>query len=153
MSVPVIHRSFTIDRIYPTTADRVYRALSETEKKHRWYVEGKGFTVLGYELDFKVGGFERSRFRRGDGPLMTNDCVYLDIAPGERVVFAYAMTVAGAPMSSSLGCIELRPAEGGTLLRYTEHTAYVDGNDGGDGRREGTLGMLEALGRELDTHD
>jgi hypothetical protein len=40
-----------------------------------------------------------------------------------------------------------------TLLRYTEHTAFVDGNDGSAGRREGSLGLLEALAKELETHD
>jgi uncharacterized protein YndB with AHSA1/START domain len=152
MSLDVIHRSFTLERTYPTSPARVFHALSDPAKKRRWYVEGDGFVVDSYTLDFRVGGFERSRFRFGDGPPVTNDCVFLDIAPDERLVFAYAMTVDGAPMSSSLGTVELRAAKGGTRLKYTEHTAYVDGKDGGDARREGTVGLLDRLGRELDAH-
>jgi uncharacterized protein YndB with AHSA1/START domain len=79
--------------------------------------------------------------------------VYLDIVPRERIVFAYSMTMGGAPMSSSLATIELVPAGSGTLLRFTEHTAFVDGNDGSAGRREGSIGLLEALAKELATHD
>ena len=81
---------------------------------------------------------------------MTTDIVYLDIVTNERVVLAYAMTVGGAPMSSSLGTMELVPVPSGTLLRLTEHTAFVDGNDGSASRREGSIGLLEALAHELD---
>lgn len=154
-SPAVIHRSFTIDRTYPASRARVFAALSDPEKKRRWFAEGKGFVIAEYSLDFRVGGFERTRFRFGaDGLRMTNDCVYLDIQEQERLVFAYAMTIDGTPMSSSLGTMELIDAEGGTLLRYTEQTAYTDGNDGNDRRREGTrIGIFEALARELEGHE
>lgn len=150
----VIHKSFTIERTYPTTASRVFRAHSDPQKKRRWFAEGEGFVVDNYTLDFQVGGFERCRFRFGaDGPPMTFDGVYLDIVPNERIVLAYSMTIAGAAMSSSLSTIELVLATSSTILRFTEHTAFVDGNDGSAGRREGSLGLLEALAKELETHD
>lgn len=158
---PIIHNSFTVERTYPTTKARVFAAMSDPKKKRRWFAEGVGFTIDSYSLDFKVGGFERTRFRFGnDGPPMTNDCLYLDIVDQERVVFAYAMTIGGAPMSSSLATIELLPApaaggaKAGTLLRFTEHTAYVDGKDGGAGRKEGTTQLFERLASELkEMHD
>lgn len=149
---PVIHKSFTIQRTYPTTAARVFGAHADPKKKRRWFAEGEGFVVDDYSLDFQVGGFERCRFRYGSGPPMTFDGVYLDIAPNERIVLAYAMTVDGAAMSSSLAAIELVPTGSATLLRFTEHTAFVDGNDASAGRREGSLGLLEALAKELETH-
>lgn len=149
-NVSVIHKSFVIDRVYPATAERVFRAFSDPKKKRRWFAEGEGFIVDSYELDFSVGGFERTRFRFGsDGPAMTTDCVYLDIIDGQRIVFAYSMTVGGAPMSSSLGCMEFSKVSGGTQLLFTEHTAFVDGNDGSAARREGSLGLLESLALEL----
>jgi uncharacterized protein YndB with AHSA1/START domain len=152
MTHPVIHKSFTIERTYPTSAERVFRALSDPEKKRRWFAEGDGFVVDDYSLDFRVGGFERTRFRFREGPPMTTDCVYLDIIKNQRLVFAYSMTVAGEPLSSSLGTMELLPESGSTLLRLTEHTAFVDGNDGSEGRREGSLGLLDALAAELAAH-
>ena len=63
------------------------------------------------------------------------------------------MTTGGAPMSSSLSTIELVPVSAGTMLRFTEHTAFVDGNDGSASRREGSRGLLEALAKELEAHD
>lgn len=56
-------------------------------------------------------------------------------------------------MSSSLATIEFVASGSTTLLRFTEHTAFVDGNDGSTERREGSVGLLEALARELETHD
>ena len=154
MTPPVIHKSFTIERTYPVTAARVFRAHVDPAQKRRWFAEGKGFLVDSYTLDFKVHGFERSRFRFGaDGPAMTYDGVYLDIVANERIVLAYAMTIGGAPMSSSLSTVEIIPERAGTLLRYTEHTAFVDGNDGSAARRSGSIGLLEALARELEAHD
>jgi len=150
MSKAVIHKSFTIERTYPNSAARVFRAHADPEEKRRWFAEGKGFLVESYVLDFKVGGFERCRFRHGDGPLMTFDGVFLDIVSDERIVLAYAMTRAGIAMSSSLSTIELAAAKAGTLLRFTEHIAFLDGNDASAGRREGSVALLEALAKHLE---
>lgn len=149
MTRPVIHKSFTIERTYAQSAERVFDALSDPVKKRRWFAEGEGFEVESYSLDFRVGGFERCRFRPSGGPPMTTDAVHLDIVANERIVFAYAMTIDGAPLSSSLGCMELVAIATGTLLRFTEHTAFVDGNDGSESRRLGSLALLEALAHEL----
>jgi uncharacterized protein YndB with AHSA1/START domain len=153
MIAPVIHRSFTIERTYPTTAARVFHAHADPAKKRRWFAEGEGFVVDEYTLDFRVGGFERTRFRFGtDGPPMTLDSVFLDIQPNARIVFAYAMTIGGAPLSSSLGTIELVTRGEGTLLRYTEHLVCTDGEDQGESRRAGSLELFESLARELAAH-
>ena len=150
MTQPVIHKSFTIERTYAQPAERVFAALSDPVKKRRWFAEGEGFEVESYSLDFRVGGFERCRFRPVGGPPMTTDSVHLDIVANERIVFAYAMTIDGAPLSSSLGCMELVAVATGTLLRFTEHTAFVDGNDGSESRRVGSLALLESLAQELE---
>jgi uncharacterized protein YndB with AHSA1/START domain len=156
MTHPVIHNDFTIERTYPQSAAKVWRGFSDATRKRRWFAEGEGFVVDGYELDFRIGGFERCRFRPTGGPPMTNDCLYLDIVDHERLVFAYSMTFDGAPMSASLTTIELTPAPGkagSTLLRFSEHTTYLDGNDGSAGRREGSLALLASLAGELANHE
>jgi uncharacterized protein YndB with AHSA1/START domain len=79
--------------------------------------------------------------------LITNDSIYLDVVENERVIFAYAMTMDGAPLSSSLATVEFRPEGKGTRLVFTEQGAYLDGNV--DGRKEGTLQLLETLAVEV----
>jgi uncharacterized protein YndB with AHSA1/START domain len=152
MSPAIIHKSFVIEHTYHVAMERLWSALQDPVKKRRWFAEGEGFVVDDYSLDFRVGGFERTRFRFGEGPSMTTDCVYLDIADHERLVFAYSMTIGGAPMSSSLASIELTPGSAGITLKFTEHTAFVDGNDGSAARREGSLGLLDALAQELEKY-
>jgi uncharacterized protein YndB with AHSA1/START domain len=147
-----IHNTFTIERTYPATAARVFHAFKDPAQKRRWFADGAGFVIDSYENDFRVGGFERTRFRFGaDGPPMTNDCVYFDIVENERLIFAYSMTIGGTPLSTSLATVEIVAASGSrTLLQFTEHTIYLDGNDGSVPRREGTVGLFERLARELD---
>ena len=61
------------------------------------------------ELDFRVGGRENSRFRFKGGPLITNDTVYQDIVPDERIIIAYAMAVEEQRISVSLATMEFLP--------------------------------------------
>ena len=48
---------------------------------------------------------------------------------------------------------DLVAVKGGTQLRFTEHTAFLDGKDASEDRRRGSLELLEALARELDLHN
>jgi len=95
----VSHGTFVIERTYAATPERVFAAFSDPAKKRRWYIEGHNNDAETFEMDFRVGGFERSRFRFEAGaPLpagtaCANDSVYLDIVTNERVVLAYTMTV------------------------------------------------------------
>jgi uncharacterized protein YndB with AHSA1/START domain len=147
-----IFNDFTIERTYPQSKAQVFAALSDPAKKRRWFAEADGFVTQSYTLDFQVGGFERSRFTFGSGPQMTLDSVFTEITPGERLVFAYWMTIGGEALSSSLCAMQLESVAGGTKLTFTEHTAYLNGEDGGASRREGSIGLLERLARELSQH-
>ncbi len=143
------HHSFTVERVYPQSPAKVFRAHADEATKRRWFAEGVGFVIDSYSLDFKVGGWERTRFRFGeDGPPMTNDCVYHEIAADRRMVFSYAMTVAGHPLSVSLSTVELFPEGSGTRLVFTEQGAYY-GTQDIEGRKDGTRGLLERLAEDL----
>jgi uncharacterized protein YndB with AHSA1/START domain len=54
-------------------------------------LSGTALCSDGYESDFRIGGTERSLFRFGDSPQMSNDTVFLDIVPNRRIVLAYSM--------------------------------------------------------------
>ncbi len=149
----VTHGSFVIERSYPSTIERVFAAFSDPNKKRKWFAEGKAFDVLGYELDFRVGGTERSQFRAKGGPMQgrafTNDTTYLDIEANRRIVFAYTMALDGRRFSASLATVELIADGSGTELVFTEQGAFWEGADGAQMREQGWGGLLEALGREL----
>lgn len=145
----VDHSTFVIERVYPVAPKRVFAAYSDPVKKRRWMVEGEGFTVESSEMDFRVEGEERSRFRFKGGPLIKCDAAYQDIVPDRRIVLVYTMTVGDKRISSSLSTTEFLPDREGTRLIYTEQAAFFDGADGARGREEGCRELLEQLAKEL----
>lgn len=145
----IVHADFTLERSYPASPARVCDALTDNDARYRWFFSASGFTILAIDPPAAVvnGATEHSRFSRPDtGVELTNDTTWLDVAP-ERLIFAYAMTLAGAPLSSSLVTITLHPEGNGTRMRFTEQGAYLLGSE--RGRAEGTGGMLDRLGQEL----
>jgi len=150
----VVHGTFSLERNYPHSPKKVFSAFSDKAKKRRWQVEGEGFTIEKFEMDFKEGGREHASFRYMGGPLITMDLTYQNIVPDGRILFVYSMAVEGKPMSTSLTTIEfLASASGqGTDLLFTEQGAFTDGVDSLKGREEGSRGLLESLAKELDAH-
>jgi uncharacterized protein YndB with AHSA1/START domain len=145
----VTHSTFVIERSYPTTPERVFAAFADPAKKRRWFAESDGFAVRDFEMDFRVGGSEHSRFNMQDGTPLANDTSYQDIEPNRRIVFAYTMSVGGRRISASLSTIELLPTEKGTNFVYTEQAAFFEGSDGEMIRKTGWSELFERLAKEL----
>lgn len=147
---PVIHGSFSVERIYRHPAARVFFAHADMATTRRWRVEGEGFEILEHAMDFRVDGTEVAQFRYGDGPVIRMDTQYQAIEPDRRIVFSYRMAIGEAPMSVSLATIEITPVDGGSKLTFTEQGAYFGDPTALAGREEGTRGLLESLAVELD---
>lgn len=146
---PVIHSTFSIERIYPHAPARVFFAHADQAMKRRWFAEGEGWSIDEYKLDFRQDGSEVSRFRYQDGPEIRYNATFHDIIPDRRIVFAYRMAIGPKPLSVSLSTIEFLPSAGGTLLTYTEQGTYFDDPSGPAGREEGSRELLEKLASEL----
>ena len=146
MAGPVMHRTLSVERTYPAPPARVFAAFADSGTKRRWFAEGAGFEVDEFTLDFRVGGFERTRFRSVGGAPGRNDTHFLDIVAGERIVFAYALTAGEVRTSAALTTVELAADGGGTRLLLTEQVAFLDGVDGTASRERGWGGLLDRLG-------
>jgi uncharacterized protein YndB with AHSA1/START domain len=144
----ITHSTFVIERSYPTAPQRVFAAFSDPAKKRRWFAGDKDFKAEEFEMDFRVGGRERSRFR-SQGLTCTNDTVYRDIVPDRRIVVAYTMTLGDHCISSSHATVEFLPTQQGTDLIFTEQAAFFEGADGPEMREEGWHKLLEHLAKEL----
>lgn len=146
----VTHATFTLERTYPATPERVFAAWSDPAAKQRWFANAEGWTTDAYELDFQVGGRESFRGRPAEGPNVSYDGEYQDIVPNERIVNAYQMHLDGTRISVSLATVQFEPHGDGTRLTLTEQGAYLDGFDDPKLREEGTVELLDALGKELE---
>jgi uncharacterized protein YndB with AHSA1/START domain len=151
----VVHSTFVIERDYPVSPERLYGAFSDPAKKRRWFVEGEGFIVEEFQMDFRVGGSERSRFKFGpgtpvpEGTACVNETRYQDIVPTRRIVLVYTMTIGNRCISSSQATFELQAGPGGTRLVFTEQAAFFEGADGPQIRERGWRDLLDRLALEL----
>ena len=146
MAGPVVHRTLSVERTYPAPPARVFAAFADPATKRRWFAEDPGFEVDEFALDFRVGGFERTRFRASGGAPGRNDTLVLDIVPEERIVFAYSLTAEEVRTSAALTTVELAADGGGTRLLLTEQVAFLDGVDGAASRQRGWGELLDRLG-------
>ena len=145
----VTHASFSIERTYDSPPAKVFKAFADPKIKRSWFAEGEGWEIEEFTGEFKVGGFEHSRFRLRGGEPVRNDTSYHDIVPNERIIFAYSMTIGDKRISSSLATFQFKPAGNGTQLVFTEQGAFLDGLDTAGPREAGWKDLLEALGRAL----
>ena len=142
----VEHATFAIERVYEVPRERVVAAWADPEAKARWYVDSDA----SLELDFRVGGRERSRGIAPDGRAYSYEAIYQDIIPAERIVYTYDMHLENTRISVSLATVEFRPVgDNGTRLTFTEQGAFLDGHEPPAGRAGGMGSLLDALGREV----
>ena len=154
---PLAQGSFSIERRYEASPQRVFHAYADPAAFRRWFVEGEGWTIHDWTHDFRVGGQAHGRFRFGDEANDTyfNVTNYLDIVDNSRIVIAYVMgreTPDGPErFSASLATTEILADGEGTRLIYTEHGAFFGDRDT-DGvvvREQGCRELFDALEREL----
>ncbi len=150
----VIHNTFVIERSYPAKPERVFGAFADPIKKRRWFAEGHSHDVEHYEMNFRIGGLEisRYRFREGSpfpGVALHSNGSYQDIVPNRRIVSAYTMTLGDRLFSASLVTLEFLPAEEGTDLICTHQGAFFEGADGPEMREHGWRTLLDKLAAEL----
>jgi uncharacterized protein YndB with AHSA1/START domain len=143
---PVEHATFVVDRKYKVSPERAFAAWADPEAKARWLVDSEAQL----ELEFRVGGRERSRGTAPDGRAYSYEALFHDIVPAQRIVYTYDMFLEGTRISISLATVEFTPVgDSGTHMVFTEQGAFLDGHESPAGRAEGMGSLLDALGKEL----
>ena len=143
------HATFTIEREYPASPARVFRAWADPAAKAKWFAGPAAWREHRRDMDFRVGGREHLSGGPAGEPPHVFDAVYLDIVPEARIVYAYDMHIGDRRISVSLATVELKPAGRGTRLAFTEQVVFLDGYADGGSRERGTRGLLEQLAAAL----
>ncbi|MBW8812215.1 MAG: SRPBCC domain-containing protein [Caulobacterales bacterium] len=149
-----LHDTFTVERRYPQPRARVFAAFAEPTKKRRWYAEGGGHELDVFEMDFRVGGTQRSVYRMGastpfPGAPLASEGAFHDIVDGRRIVEAAHMSLDGAPMSVSLLTFEFHDDGDGTRLVCVHQGVFFENADGPKMRRGGWEVLFERLAQAL----
>ena len=137
--------SVTLVRRIKARPSIVFEALIRADAIAQWWGPDAG-PVLVSEVDARVGGRYRIRFRIADGTEHECQGEFLDVTPPERVRMTWRWAFGGADPGDSILVINLRAVGGGTELTLT-HSLLADeasriSHEGGWG---GALDKLERM--------
>ncbi len=146
---PATHGAFTVVREFPQSPAALYRAFADPAAKARWFSGGDEWTPIEREMDVRVGGREIAKGRWKSGLVTTFEAVYLDVAPEQRLVYAYTMHLDERKISVSLATVEIGAAAEGSRLKITEQGVFLDGYEDNGSRERGTRELVERIARSL----
>jgi uncharacterized protein YndB with AHSA1/START domain len=117
-------RELVLTRIIDATPDKVYRAWSEPDLLKQWFAPAP-YTTPVAELDVRAGGANLIVMRGPGGADMPNQGVYLEVVPGEKIVFTNAYTSAWKPSDKPFMTVILTfEPEAGGKTRYTARVRH-----------------------------
>jgi uncharacterized protein YndB with AHSA1/START domain len=134
--------SLTLKRRLDAPPAKVYAAWTDPEKIARWFgpvqvVAGS----VGADIDARIGGRYRIRFRMADGEHHEVAGVYREMVPNQRLTFSWAWH--STPERESQVTVSLKPDGDGTLLTL-RHEQLFD-RAARDGHESGWIGTLDKL--------
>jgi uncharacterized protein YndB with AHSA1/START domain len=142
----VTHSTFTLERHYPASVERVFQAWANPEARRRWMAQGAE-----HSQNFVVGGLETVKGFDGQGHPLTYQAQYAEIVTNERILTTSTLHTGDQLSTVSVTSVEFRPDDAGTLLVLTEHGMYLPGQEQPAWREHGTAKQLDTLAAEFAT--
>jgi uncharacterized protein YndB with AHSA1/START domain len=140
----VTHSTFTLERRYPASVERVFEAWANPEARKRWMAQGAE-----HSQDFVVGGLETVKGFDGQGRPLTYEARYAEIVPNERILTTSTLHTEDRLSTVSVTSVEFQAEDAGTLLVLTEHGVYLAGQEQPAWREHGTGQQLDTLAAEF----
>ena len=108
-------RELVVTRTFDASPSLVFKAWSDADLFRRWWVpKGAPMVLSGCEMDVRTGGTYRLEFRMGDQSMAFHG-KYLDVVPGERIVWTNEEEDDGAVTT-----VTFEDRDGKTLLIFHE---------------------------------
>jgi uncharacterized protein YndB with AHSA1/START domain len=147
---PIFHGAFVIERRYPAPPARVFAAWTDPALKARWFIGPEGWSQIERTLDVRTGGSEilHGRFAGAGGRETLFTARYHQVVGDRRLAYVYDMHIDGRHHSVSLATVEFIADGGGTLQRFHEQVAFLDGTTADQGvpsREHGTAAHLDRI--------
>lgn len=110
-------RALVVTRLFAAPPALVYRAWSEPALFRRWWLPRSvaGVSLVGCAMDVRTGGTYRLEFSTGGTETMAFHGKYLEVVPGERIVWTNDEGEAGA-----ITTVTFEDRGGSTLVRFHE---------------------------------
>lgn len=145
--VQLNEKSLTIERVYPTSPERLYQAWTDPALVGQWLAPGP-MKCSAPIYDVRKGGRWRIEMsgRGPDGRLMemSYEGTFDEVTPGKRIVMLWPPAMPsvepGADDPPSVVTATFTPVSGGTLLRLTQ-----DGMPNRDGAQNAAYGWEMAF--------
>jgi uncharacterized protein YndB with AHSA1/START domain len=116
-------RELRLSRRYPVACEKVWRAWTDPQALSAWFGPAGAHSVQAAELDVRVGGRYRIRFRTPDGEQHEVGGSYEEVQPQRKLVFSWAWHT--TPERVSRVTVAMRPDGDGTVLELL-HERFVD---------------------------
>jgi len=84
-------KEFVISRVLDAPRERVWQALTETERMKQWWGP-TGFTVFSATMDLRPGGVFHCGMRSFEGFKMWGKYTYREVLPSQRLVFLHTFS-------------------------------------------------------------
>lgn len=141
----IAHATVVVERRFAAAPERVFAAWSDHAKRVQWDTPGEGSKLLEHAQDFRVGGREKTVFQTANGAVLTSAGEYLDIVANTRIVSAGTMHAGDVRCSLTLCTVALTADGTGTNIVLTDQSAFLDGRESPEDRRQGWGGLMDKL--------
>jgi uncharacterized protein YndB with AHSA1/START domain len=148
MSTPGTTLRLDVQRTYPASRERTFRAWTDPDQLKKWFAAADGYTTPIAEIDLRVGG----SYRLGMQPPNSSDIyivhgVYREIRAPEKIVFTWRWESAGNEVPDTLVTVQFFAYGDSTKVVIT-HEGFANTSQH-DQHAEGWRGCLNTLDRLL----
>ena len=140
----ITHSTFTLERRYPASVERVFQAWANPEARRRWIAQGAE-----HSQTFVVGGLETVKGFDDEGRALTYEARYAEIVLNERILTTSTLHTEERLSTVSVTSVEFRAEDADTLVVLTEHGIYLPGQEQPEWREHGTAQQLDTLAAEF----